>query len=170
MSLNKRHLIGRAGRWIRLHLLRAVRENSTPARTALGLGVGVFIGIFPSFLIGTPLAYLCAGRLGLNRAAAVAGTIIMNPVTAPFLYWWSAELGQELLQSELRQVEIQGFWGYLQHNAAAFFLGSALVALLFAGLLGLAGFLIVRRWGPHGLRAMLVKRRIYRSASSARIS
>jgi uncharacterized protein (DUF2062 family) len=62
-----------------------VRENSTPARTGLGFALGAFIGIFPSFLLGTPLAFLIAGRLGWNRAAAAAGTFLTNPLTAPML-------------------------------------------------------------------------------------
>ena len=76
----------RFARWVRLQLIRMVRENSTPAKTGLGFALGAFIGVFPSFLIGTPIAFFVAGRLGLNRAAAIGGTTLMNPLTAPVLY------------------------------------------------------------------------------------
>ena len=82
MSNDKTYWAGRLGRWGRLHLLRALRENASPARTALGLALGAFIGIVPSFMVGAPLSFFLAGRLGWNRAAAVAGSVVsMNPVT-----------------------------------------------------------------------------------------
>ena len=75
MSNDKTHWAGRLGRWVRLHLLRALRENASPGRTALGFAIGAFIGVVPSFMVGGPLAFFLAGRLGWNRAAAMDGLI-----------------------------------------------------------------------------------------------
>ncbi len=147
----------RLGRWVRLHLLRSLRENASPARTALGLGLGAFIGIFPTFMIGTPLAFFVAGRIGLNRAAAVAGTVLaMNPITGPFLYSLSAWLGFELLNQERIETEARGLMSSLWGDyAAPFLLGSAVVAFTVAVVLATAMFIVVRQRG--GLRPMLVK-------------
>ncbi|MBI1355278.1 MAG: DUF2062 domain-containing protein [Acidobacteria bacterium] len=150
----------RIGRWLRLHLLRAVRENASPGRTALGLGLGAFIGIFPTLMIGTPLAFFVAGRLGLNRAAAVAGTVIaMNPVTGPFLYSLSAWLGFELLDQHRIEQEAQGMFSMLREYAVPFLLGSSVVAFTVGAILATAMFFIVRRQG--GLRPLLIKPKRY---------
>ena len=73
MSDDRTSGLTRFGRWLRLHLLRVIRENASPGRTALGFGLGAFIAIFPTLLFGTPLAFIVAAKLKLNRAAAVAG-------------------------------------------------------------------------------------------------
>jgi uncharacterized protein (DUF2062 family) len=152
----------RLGRWVRLHLLRSLRENASPARTALGLGLGAFIGIFPTFMIGTPLAFFVAGRVGLNRAAAVAGTVLaMNPITGPFLYSLSAWLGFELLNREQIEREAQGLMGGLWGDyMAPFLLGSAVVAFTVAVVLATAMFIFVRQRG--GLRTLLIKPKTYK--------
>lgn len=167
MSADKTHWMGRMGRWLRLHMLRAVRENASPARTALGLALGAFIGIFPTFLIGTPLAFFVAGRLSLNRAAAVAGTIIsVNPLTAPGLYWLSAWLGLKFRRPETEMVEVEGLFNMIREYGGAFLLGNAVVAASGAILLGGAMWLLVRRKGPKGMKSWLSKPKRYRPASA----
>ena len=151
----------RLGRWLRLHLLRALRENASPGRTALGLGLGAFVGIVPTLMIGTPLAFFLAGRLRLNRAAAVAGSMIaMNPVTGPFLYSFSAWLGFELLDQQRIEQEAHGMIAMLRDYAVPFLLGSSLVALAVACVMAVSMFLLVRSQG--GLRPMLIKPKRYR--------
>ena len=76
----------RVKRWLRTHVRSVLRENASPLRTSAGLALGAFIGILPSFLVGTPIAFFLAGRLTLNRAAAVVGTFFTNPLTAPIFY------------------------------------------------------------------------------------
>lgn len=155
MSTNKAHWIGRLGRWIRLHLLRALRENASPARTALGLALGAFVGIVPSLMVGTPLSFFLAGRLGLNRAAAAAGSVLsMNPITAPFLYSLSAWLGFEITGQSVT-VEVEGLMNYLREYAVPFLIGNTVLALGVALVLGVLMFFFVRRQGPRGIRAMV---------------
>ncbi len=163
MSRDKSHWMGRMGRWVRLNLLRALRENASPGRTALGLGLGAFIGIVPSFLIGAPLSFFLAGRLGLNRAAAVAGAVVsMNPLTAPFLYSLSAWLGFEITGRQMER-EVEGILNYLSEYAFPFLLGNALVALGFAVVLALLMFIFVSRaGGTRGMRTMMTRPKRYR--------
>ena len=149
----------RFSRWLRLQLILMVRENSTPARTGLGFALGSFIGIFPSFLIGTPIAFVVAGRLGWNRAAAAAGTFVTNPITAPMLYSLSAWLGLEMLGREVEAVQAGGLLDHVRQFGLAFLLGNTIVALSFATLLGMSLFLVVRRYGRAGLRKILLRTR-----------
>ncbi len=155
MSNDKTHWVGGLGRWSRLHLLRALRENASPARTALGLALGAFIGIVPSFMVGAPLSFFLAGRLGWNRAAAVAGSVLsMNPVTAPLLYSLSAWLGFEITGREVT-AEVEGLINNLREYAFPFLVGNTVVALGIAVILGLLMFFVVRRKGSRGMRAMM---------------
>lgn len=159
MNRGKASRLTRFSRWFRLQLIRMVRENSTPARTGLGFALGAFIGIFPSFLIGTPIAFLIAGRLGWNRAAAAAGTFLTNPLTAPMLYSLSAWLGLEMLGREVETAQVHGVIDNLREFGLAFLLGNTVVALIFAALLGVTLFLVLRRYGRAGLRRMLLRSR-----------
>jgi uncharacterized protein (DUF2062 family) len=136
-----------------------VREHSTPARTGLGFALGAFIGIFPSFLIGTPIAFLVAGRLGWNRAAAAVGTFLTNPLTAPVLYSLSAWLGLEMLGREVDASQVHGVVDHFRQFGLAFLLGNTVVAFSIAALLGVSLFLVLRRYGQAGLRRMLLRSR-----------
>ena len=131
--------------WLRLQVRRVVTENSTPGRTGLGFALGSFIGVFPSFLIGSPLAFFLAGRFGWNRAAAVAGTFLMNPVTAPIFYWISTWLGLEVLGGEVQVAQIDGLMHQAPHFGLAFLVGNTLFALVVAGALGTLAFFFVRK-------------------------
>jgi len=130
----------RFGRWLRLQALRMIRENSTPARTGLGFGLGTFIGVFPSFMVGTPLAFFLAGRFGWNRAAAMGGTFLMNPLTAPAVYSASTLVGLQVLGRDLDVAPVGGMLNYVQHFGIAFLVGNTIVAVLIATLLGLVIF------------------------------
>jgi uncharacterized protein (DUF2062 family) len=155
MSTDKTHSAGRLGRWVRLHLLRALRENASPARTALGLALGAFVGIVPSFMVGAPLSFFLAGRLGWNRAAAVAGSVVsMNPLTAPLLYTLSTWLGLEITGRHVT-VEVEGLVDNLREYAFPFLIGNAVLALGIASVLGLVMFFIVRHKGARGMRNMV---------------
>jgi uncharacterized protein (DUF2062 family) len=130
----------RLGRWLRLQALRMIRENSTPARTGLGFALGTFIGVFPSFLIGTPLAFFLAGRLGWNRAAAMGGTLLMNPLTAPVVYSTSTVVGLRVLGRHLDVAPVSGMLNYIRHFGLAFLVGNTIMAVLIATVAGLLIF------------------------------
>lgn len=167
MSTDKTRWAGRAGRWVRLHLLRALRENASPARTALGLALGAFIGVVPSLMVGGPLAFFLAGRLGWNRAAAVAGTVLsMNPLTAPFLFSLSAWLGFEITGQHVT-LEVEDVINNLRDYALPFLIGNAVLALAVAAVFGLVMFFFVRRHGPRGMRAMVKSQPRLRAISRA---
>lgn len=95
---------GRLYRWLKLQYVKLVRINDTPAKVALGMGVGVFLGIFPTFGLGAVLAFLLAWIFRFNKASAVVGSAIMNPFTTPFFWSLSCVLGALLTGGNWRVV------------------------------------------------------------------
>jgi uncharacterized protein (DUF2062 family) len=106
----------------------------------LGFALGTFIGVFPSFLIGTPLAFFLAGRFGWNRAAAMGGTFLMNPLTAPVVYSTSTLVGLQVLGRHLDVAPVSGMLNYIRHFGLAFLVGNTIVAVLIATVVGLLIF------------------------------
>jgi len=84
--------------------LRLVRVGGDPVHIGLGFAVGVFLGIFPTFGVGTPLALLIASLLRWNRIAAVLGSLVMNPFTAPFFWTLSGSLGAAIFRADAKKV------------------------------------------------------------------
>ena len=142
-------------RWVRLQAVNVVRENSTPERTGLGFALGTFIGVFPNFALGTPFAFLWAGRLGWNRAAAVGGTLLLNPFTAPLVYPASTWVGLKILGRELERPSAGGFMHYMHHFGLAFLLGNTLFAVILATVFGLLAFGFAARHQRGGQGACL---------------
>jgi len=88
-------------RWLRYQYVRLMRINDSPEKVASGLALGVAIGVLPSFGLGVIAALFIAGYLGLNRAAAVIGSLVMNPWTAPFFWGLSFLAGSLMLGNDL---------------------------------------------------------------------
>ena len=116
--------------------LRIVRANDSPPRVSAGVAVGVFLGIFPTFGLGLVLAYVLAVVFRINKAAAVVGSLIMNPLTTPFFWTISAIVGgtmigaeRELILSELKSGMIFKAIGPAFY---AYMLGNVLISLVFA--------------------------------------
>jgi uncharacterized protein len=92
---------------IRLKLRQLVSLRASKHEISLGIGVGVFIGVFPTFGLGAIAIALIAPFLKFNIPAALIGTIIANPFTMPlwvFLSCWvvgldasSMKVGEESL-------------------------------------------------------------------------
>lgn len=138
------NLLARGGQRLKAHVLAWASEKTTPARTALGFAAGIFIGIFPSFAVGSLIAFYLAGRLGLHQGAALSGTFLMNPLTAPMVYSLSYAVGAGLSGAPPSATGGDLIAG-LQHLGWTFLLGNTIVAILAATLLGLAVFFWMRR-------------------------
>ncbi len=132
----------RVRRWLRLQYLRFLRADSSPHKAALGLAVGVFIGIFPTFGLGALMAVGLAFLFRFSKVAAVVGSAIMNPFTSPFFWGLSFTIGAWLTGAEVGEVarlidegELwnaagEVVWTYLAGNT----LLAVALALLFYGL------------------------------------
>jgi len=86
-------------RKIRDFARRLLWIQDSPQKIALGLAIGVFWGIMPTFgfaiLFSLPTALLFKG----NRLAAILGTFVNNPLTFPFVYALGIRIGQLVLGS-----------------------------------------------------------------------
>jgi uncharacterized protein (DUF2062 family) len=83
--LNRGYL-DRIGRRARYFYLRLILLPDGPHRVALGLAVGVFVGMTPTVPLQTLLALALAWMMRASLAAAYIGIWITNPVTIPFFY------------------------------------------------------------------------------------
>ncbi len=128
----------RARRWGRYIYLRLVRQNDAPDKVAKGVGLGVFIGIFPTFGVGTILAIFIASWAKWNRASAVLGTFIMNPLFNPFFVSLSVVTGNFFVPAGSR-ITVEMFrngklWHGFLHAIPTYLLGNFLISTLFATL------------------------------------
>lgn len=126
----------RVRRWGRYIYLRLVRQNDEPEKVAKGVGLGVFIGIFPTFGVGTILAILIASWAKWNRASAVLGTFIMNPLFNPFFVSLSVVTGNLFVPAGSR-ITVEMFrngklWHGFLHAIPTYIVGNFLVSTAFA--------------------------------------
>jgi uncharacterized protein (DUF2062 family) len=126
----------RLRRWGRYIYLRLVRQNDEPDKVAKGVGLGVFLGIFPTFGVGAILAVLIATWVRWNRASAALGTLIMNPFFNPFFVSLSVVAGNLLVPSRF-EITVESFrggklWSGFFHAVPVYLLGNILVSTIFA--------------------------------------
>ncbi len=115
----------------------------------LAFGIGIFLGILPG--TGAVAAAAVAALLRLNVPVAVAGALLTNPLTVPFIYIGSYLLGSWLL----------GRW-LPAHKIARILVGTAVGNLLLAFGMAIVGYLCARLLGVAAHRA---RRRIKPSRS-----
>jgi len=65
---------------------RFMRIRGEPREIALGLALGVMVGMTPFLGFHTVIALFLATLLKWSRITATAGVFITNPLTAPFIY------------------------------------------------------------------------------------
>ena len=76
---------------------RVKNLEGDPHYIAMGMAIGVFIGITPTMPFHTVLAVALAFILRGSKAAAALGVWFCNPITAPIFYWGSYKAGMYLL-------------------------------------------------------------------------
>lgn len=76
---------------------RVKRLEGNPHDVALGLAIGVFIGITPTIPFHTALAIAFSFFFGASKVAAALGVWISNPVTIPIFYYLSYKIGTLLV-------------------------------------------------------------------------
>lgn len=68
-----------------------------PHYIAMGIGIGVFVGVTPTIPFHTVLALALAFILKGSKPAAIIGVWFGNPLTIPFFYWGSYKIGMLIL-------------------------------------------------------------------------
>lgn len=82
---------------IREFVERVKNLEGDPHYVAMGMAIGVFVGITPTIPFHTVLAVALAIMLRGSKAAAVLGVWFSNPITAPIFYWGSYKTGTYFL-------------------------------------------------------------------------
>lgn len=99
-------------RKIKKLIITLVELNNTPHEIALGVAIGVFIGITPLYGFHTALAILFAMLIPrTHKVAIVIGSNISLPFTAPFITWTGYQIGRFLLNKRYPNIE----WSSLRH-------------------------------------------------------
>ncbi len=82
---------------IRQFIARFKQLNGDPHYVALGMAIGVFISVTPTIPFHTVIALSLAFILRGSKAAAAIGVWFSNPVTIPFFYKGSYDVGVSIL-------------------------------------------------------------------------
>ena len=116
--------------WLKRRIKPLANFQGTAHELALAFGLGITLGIIPG--TGAIAAAAVAAILRLNLPLMVAGALLTNPITTPFVYVGSFLLGSWLLQAWLPTV------GFLR-VVLSFLAGNLILALG----LGTLGYLAV---------------------------
>ena len=117
--------------------VRLLRFNNTPQEIALGVAIGVFIGILPVYGLHTVLVIISAILVrSANKIAIFLGTSISLPPTIPPITWAGYEIGRCILKgrfeplswSVFKNITFQKICSYYQ----PLFLGSVILGLICA--------------------------------------
>ncbi|SDB20753.1 hypothetical protein SAMN05660653_00990 [Desulfonatronum thiosulfatophilum] len=80
------------------HLYKKVlRIKSTPHDLALGMALGIFIGLLPIIPLQTIFVLILAVAFRCSKLTALIGTSITNPLTIPFFYLLMLRIGRFFL-------------------------------------------------------------------------
>ena len=94
----KQHRSKKTGRWLQKYNVREFVERvkkleGDPHYVAMGMAIGIFVGITPTMPFHTVIAVALAFILRGSKAAAAIGVWFCNPISAPFLYLGSYKTG-----------------------------------------------------------------------------
>ena len=78
---------------VRKFVSEAKHLKGDPTYVAKGMAIGVFIGITPTIPLHTVLAVVLAFMFRASKPAAIIGVWVANPLTIPFFYIASYQIG-----------------------------------------------------------------------------
>lgn len=105
-------------RTAKYYYLKFLRLQGDPHSLALGVAIGLFVGITPTIPLHTALIIVLAWILRGNiLAALIAATAISNPLTWLPQYYFSWRLGNWLLPGRLSWERIQALLGLFASDA-----------------------------------------------------
>ncbi|MDD5561592.1 MAG: DUF2062 domain-containing protein [Candidatus Omnitrophica bacterium] len=119
--------------------VRLLKLNNSPQEIALGVAIGVFIGILPVYGLHTVLVILAAILVrSANKIAIFLGTSISLPPTIPPITWAGYEIGRHILNGEFEPLS----WSVFKHMTLQkilryyqpLFLGSLVLGLICAAI------------------------------------
>jgi uncharacterized protein (DUF2062 family) len=94
--MKKKKLSNSIFRFFKFIYIKLFRIHDTPQRIALGLGMGVFLGILP--ITGPIAAIFLALLLRLNRASALLGSLFTNTWLSIVTFLLSIKVGSGIMK------------------------------------------------------------------------
>ena len=131
-------------RQLRLALIRIYRAKGTPQEIALGVGIGAFWGVFPTFGLSTPLILVLSRFFSFNIITAFAGALVSNPFTSPFLLYFSYRVGS-LFISAPQSFDVKEWWNNLDKVGWVMLLGSTILSTVVSVILYFVAYFIAKR-------------------------
>ena len=89
-------LYSRVSRNLKRFYHRFLKFRGSPRQAALGMAIGVFVGMSPFMGFHTAISILLASLFKWSKIAAAVGVLITNPITAPLIYPLTYRLGAML--------------------------------------------------------------------------
>ncbi len=117
--------------------LKIARARGSINEIALGVGIGIFIGVFPTFGIGPLMILLLYRFLPFNIVAALSSILISNPFTSPFFFVLIFQTGSVILGSNV-DFDIDNWKENLKDTGIIMLWGSLVVS----GTLGVLAYFI----------------------------
>ncbi|HEY5674657.1 MAG TPA: DUF2062 domain-containing protein [Malonomonas sp.] len=119
-----------------------LRENSSPQRLAVAAGIGVLLGTLPLLFCHTIAILFVCGFFRLNKVAAVSSSQLCMPPIVPAL---CIELGYYFRHGVwLTELSLETLGYQAMERFYEWFLGSLLLAPLFALLVGAVTYLLAQ--------------------------
>lgn len=119
--------------------LKLWRSNSSPHEIALGMAIGVFIGITPLYGLHMIMAFISAFTLRrVNKVAIFLGVNISLPPTIPFITWAAYSIARKILGTAYPPLSWDAFRHFSYDSFFQFFyallVGSFILGIALSGL------------------------------------
>jgi hypothetical protein len=131
-------------------LIALAREKDPPVRIALGMALGIFVGLLPIMGIQMAVVSLFALPLRGNLKAAIAGVWISNPITFIPMYYGCYKFG--LLFVSTPEISWETFGGAMM-NASEWSWSE--ISASMGRLMALGGDILVPLWTGSSILAVL---------------
>jgi len=114
-----------------------LKSNTAPKMIALGISLGVFIGVIPIYGLHSFLAVILALVIPrANKIALLLGANISLPPVIPFITWAGYEIGRLVLPKNYPPLNLEYFRNFSLQKLCDFyfplFIGSLILAFICA--------------------------------------
>jgi len=116
---------------IKTGFINLAREKSSVNEIAAGAALGAFTGVFPSFGLGFLTVLFLYKFLKFNILAAASGSLISNPLTSPLFMLLSFEIGELILDTDVR-FNMHDWSANLKEAGYSIFIGAIVVSSFFS--------------------------------------
>jgi uncharacterized protein (DUF2062 family) len=116
---------------VKTRFIKLAKEKSSVNEISSGAALGAFTGVFPSFGFGFLTVLLLHRFFKFNILAAATGSLISNPLTSPLFMWLSFEIGELILDTDVR-FDMDNWSLNLKEAGYSIFIGAIVVSSFFS--------------------------------------